>query len=121
MPENNDPFAECFALPHEAILFVPSTFEVNKVDHVLQREVLDYIESELSSAYGGATENAPCSGKWMSPEKGLVSEQVVPVTCYLSELSHDVKTHILRLARYIRDTMRQESVLFVVDGQARLV
>lgn len=116
-----DPFEECVSLSNEVVFYVPSTSEVDNDNPYLQAEVLAWLEEELASAYGGATENAPASGKWVSDAKGLVSEAVTPVTVYVAELSTEVKRHIVSLAKRIKEVMGQEAVLFVVNGEGKLI
>lgn len=115
-----DPFDGLVSLPHEVTFFIPSTVDVDQVDQSIYLNVLKAVSTELASAYGGVTQNAPASGGWVSESVGLVWESVTPVTVYVEELSVEVKSHLVRLARWIKSEMRQEAVLFVVDGKGLL-
>ncbi len=118
--DDASPFDDCIHLDHEVTFFVPSTNGPDVEDLQLAQEMLDYLEEELSKAYGGATQVAPAKGSWFSQNVGLVREKVTPVTVYVAELDSSVKAHLFSLVREIKSTMHQESVLLVVDGKGRL-
>lgn len=113
--------AQCTKLAHEVTLYIPSTANVNTVDKKLAAQVLRHVKEQFSAVYGGATQNAPAKGSWMSDAVGLVEEKITPVTVYVSDLSDTTQNHLLEMAEYVKVTMSQESVMMVVDGQGYLV
>lgn len=116
----SDPFAELFQLPHEAVLFVPSTFNVDQVDLALQSQVVNEVAQVLAKQFGGVTVESPAKGGWLSDQVGMVWEQVVPVKVYMPDLDQVAKQTLVNMARHIKTTMHQEAVLLVVDGKAML-
>jgi hypothetical protein len=118
--EDASSFDDCLLLQHEVTFFVPSTLGPDTHAPELAAEMLEYIEEELARAYGGVTGYEPARGGWMSDAVGMVREGVTPVTVYVEELTQEVKAHLFGLVRSIKNTMRQESVLLVVDGKGRL-
>lgn len=121
METERDPFEECVSLDHSVVFLIPSTDNVSEVDLGLQAEVLAYISEQLAVTYGGVTVEPTCDGGWPSQTAGLVWEKVVPVKCYLGDLSVTTKRHLITLAKHVKATMHQEAVLFVVDGVGKLV
>jgi|SRR5688572_2550627 len=113
-------FSQCTKLAHEVTFFVPSTVNVDKIDTDLANRVFDYIETSLATRFGGATENAPAKGSWISDTVGKVKEGIRPLTVYCADLSDETQDYLLGLADYIKSEMTQEAVMVVVDGQGHL-
>lgn len=114
-------FQSLTKLAHEVTIFVPSTSDVNNQNYALQSEVMSKLGTSLSSRFGGTTENAPAKGLWISEEMGLVADSIIPLTTYTPDFSEETQDYFISLGEYVKNTMSQEMVLIVVDGQGYLL
>lgn len=79
----------------------------------LQDKALNRVLETLSNSFGGATAIAGLGG-YKGNDDNLVIEKVYQVTSFADKPDDKL---LQLLARYIRLYMKQESVIYTIDGQ----
>lgn len=114
----SNPFREVFHLGHSVAIYVPSTTDVNK--QADNAQWVDKVQSTLSELFGGNTAHN-ASGAWMSPDFGLVREDVVICQSFADDLTDDNLQTVYDLANLVKSGMSQEAVSVEIDGTLYLV
>jgi len=108
-------------MSHFVEIYVPSTVDFNGKAVALGEAQARFVAEQFSKEFGGATV-LKADGFYYSDElQKLVGEDVTIVRSYFADLTQEQVDYIVILANSVKSIMRQESVLFVIDGIAYLV
>jgi hypothetical protein len=101
-------------------VFVPNTMDVNYA--VDNSEYVRNIATMIYSRYGIITKMAAATGTWYSDDlHQVVYDEITMVTVELADITAEDISFFISLGRYIKDTMKQESVSVMVNNSLCLV
>lgn len=115
--ESGKKLSDNFCLSHEALIFVPTTYDVDKqLPAVLIESVVESIRHLCAIRFGGANNETAREGSWVSDDKRMVDEKNIVVHVLFGELTPEVDTWFGNLADSIKESLSQESVLIVIHN-----
>lgn len=100
-------------------LYVPSTINVNQT--IDNTKIVESVATALSNWFGGATA-LKAVGAWVSPQTGLVLENVTIVQSYCTEtqLQENIADFI-NLANRLKKEMTQDAIAIEVNNKLYLI
>lgn len=111
-----------FSLDSKVAIYVPSTVNTNELDkNSLQKYFENLVLAEFSELFGGATATS-ARGAWMSPEAGLVTEDVTVIYSFCRD--DDFKDNfdkVVALAGLICKGMQQEAVTLEYNNKVAFI
>ena len=106
---------------HKIAVFIPSTMNVHETasTEIINRWVRSAKE-QFAELFGGFTSHNAVGG-WVSPEHGLVEENVTVVESYTDEYGLNRLSEVKAFARRMAMALMQEAVAVEVDHSLHLV
>ena len=108
-------------LSHKISLYIPSTVNGNvPASKAMIDKFLDMAKNTFANLFGGFTVT-PAQGGYMSPEHGLIEEQIQIVYSFCSSEGLLHVEQIKCLARNIAKHMGQECITLEIDNAAEFI
>lgn len=114
------PLKQYFNLEHQVKVYIPSTVDVDtKVD---TREYVKLAIKTLSDLFGGATATEALGG-WTTKQGEVVTEKVTIVSSYCKkeQLEDGGLESVLKLAKKVKNELKQEAVSLEYDNKLYLI
>ena len=97
-------------LNHKVEMYVP-------MNNPEQEAVLKDVFQRFCKEFGGATVN-PVLGGWIDDKGKLVTDKIGIVYSYASILMFGEKHMLKKLAVEVRETLKEDAITLVMDGEA---
>ena len=103
-------------LRHKVTITIPSTMGLNKpVDNTDQTL---YVAKKLAEMFGGSRIIKGIQGFYIADNGQEVVEVNNDVIAYCQELTDEQVEEVIKLALEIKEAMKQETILYEIDGVA---
>lgn len=108
-------------MTHKISLYIPSTVDGNKpASRAMVQKWVSAAKNTFATLFGGFTA-IPVQGGYISPEKGLIEENITIVYAFTDADGLKHKALVKALAKRIAKAMKQESVSVEVDNAIEFI
>lgn len=103
-------------------IMIPSTVNIfQKASQNLIQNVLLKVSGKINQRYHETANVEHCEGYWISSQNELVQEDIIQLTVFPEKVNKSDINFFVELAKYVKDTMKQESVVFNVNNSLCLI
>lgn len=88
-----------------------------RIPTAVKPRIIDDVKKRLARGYGGYTVYRTRGG-WVNDDGELIDEPVVVIEIYHDGEKERLKADMRDLARYVKDGTGEDSIMYVIDGEA---